>query len=97
MKVIRLKEVFSLSLSYALAVEKGNVEDLMNTFSTLYPQYKQIAMTAVRQLEKKGEIKGRQARNIEIARSMIQDKEPIDKVIKWTGLNKEDIEKIIKG
>ena len=58
-------------------------------------------MTAARQLEKKGEIKGKIKGKIEgkieIARNMIQDKESIEKIIKWTGLNKADIEKIIKG
>ena len=36
--------------------------------------------------EKRGEEKGVQARNKEIARQMLLDKEPLEKIKKWTGL-----------
>ena len=41
-----------------------------------------------------GEASGRAAEKIEMARAMKNDKEPIDKIIKYTGLSKEKIEKI---
>ena len=41
-----------------------------------------------------GEASGRDAEKIEMARAMKNDKEPIDKIIKYTGLSKEEIEKI---
>ena len=41
-----------------------------------------------------GEASGRTAEKIEMARAMKNDKEPIDKIIKYTGLSKEEIEKI---
>ena len=41
-----------------------------------------------------GEAYGRAAEKIEMARAMKNDKEPIDKIIKYTGLSKEEIEKI---
>ena len=41
-----------------------------------------------------GEASGRAAEKIEMARAMKNDKEPIDKIIKYTGLSKEEIEKI---
>ena len=41
-----------------------------------------------------GEASGRAAEKIEMARAMKNDKEPIDKIIKYTGLAKEEIEKI---
>ena len=41
-----------------------------------------------------GEAFGRAAEKIEMARAMKNDKEPIDKIIKYTGLSKEEIEKI---
>ena len=37
----------------------------------------------------------REAREIEIAREMIKDNEPINKIIKYTSLNKETVEKLI--
>ena len=38
---------------------------------------------------------GVKERNVEIAKTMIKSKEPIDKIIKYTGLNKEEIDAII--
>jgi hypothetical protein len=32
---------------------------------------------------------------IEVARRMLQDKEPIEKTIKWTGLSKAELDKIL--
>ena len=43
-----------------------------------------------------GKEEGRQEEKIEIARNMLQDKEPMEKIIKWTGLSKEELEKMIK-
>jgi predicted transposase/invertase (TIGR01784 family) len=39
--------------------------------------------------------KGREERNLEIARSMLGDKEPIEKTMKWTGLSKLEIEALL--
>ncbi|MEM6965395.1 MAG: Rpn family recombination-promoting nuclease/putative transposase [Bacteroidota bacterium] len=44
--------------------------------------------------EAKGEIKGARRRNIEIAKQMKEDGEPIQKIQKYTGLSKEEIEKL---
>ena len=44
--------------------------------------------------EERGEASGRAEREIEMARAMKNDKEPIDKIIKYTGLTKEEIEKL---
>jgi DNA repair protein RadC len=59
---------------------------------------KKIREEAVRVAEekgiKKGEIKGIEKRNIEIAKGMKKDNEPIEKIIKYTGLTKREIEKI---
>ena len=41
-----------------------------------------------------GEASGRAEREIEMARAMKEDKEPIAKIIKYTGLPKEEIEKL---
>ena len=41
-----------------------------------------------------GEASGRAEREIEMARAMKDDKEPIAKIIKYTGLPKEEIEKL---
>lgn len=44
--------------------------------------------------KKEGEAIGQQKEKIEIAKSMLQDNEPIEKIIKYTGLTADEIEKI---
>ncbi len=44
---------------------------------------------------KKAEKTAREAREIEIAREMIKDNEPSNKIVKYTTLNKETVEKLI--
>ena len=44
--------------------------------------------------EKRGIIKGKIEGKIEIALQMLKEKEPIEKIIKYTGLSKEEIEKL---
>ena len=44
--------------------------------------------------EKNGEIKGEKKKSIEIAKEMLKEKMPIDKIMKFTGLTNEEIEKI---
>ena len=40
---------------------------------------------------------GRQEREEEIAKQMIKDSEPIEKIKKWTGMSREKIEELIKS
>ena len=40
---------------------------------------------------KQGRQEGMQARNLEIAKQMLEDGEPIEKIQKWTGLSEEKI------
>ena len=42
----------------------------------------------------KGKEEGKEERSIEIAKNMLQDGESIDKIIRYTGLTKEEIEKL---
>lgn len=44
--------------------------------------------------EARGEASGRAAEKLDMARAMKDDKEPIAKIIKYTGLPKEEIEKL---
>ena len=43
---------------------------------------------------RKAKDEGKIERNIEIARNMIADGEPIEKIIRYTGLTKENIENL---
>ena len=44
--------------------------------------------------EKNGEIKGAKEKSIEIAKEMLKERMSIDKIMKFTGLTKEEIEKL---
>ena len=48
----------------------------------------------IAEAKEEGLEQGRTAEKIEMARAMKDDKEPIDKIIKYTGLSKEEIEKL---
>ncbi len=84
-------------------VDTGLLEKLKESL-TYVPQFEQIERIraeekkireeAVRVAEKKGEIKGIEKKAIEMAKRMKKDKEPIEKIIKYTGLTKEEIEKL---
>jgi predicted transposase/invertase (TIGR01784 family) len=41
-----------------------------------------------------GKIEGLQEGIFQVAKSMLQDKEPIDKIARWTGLSQEEIDRL---
>jgi len=43
----------------------------------------------------RGEARGEEKRNIELAKEMLLDKEPIEKIVKYTKLSKEEIIRLI--
>ena len=45
--------------------------------------------------KEEGMEKGRKEEKIQIARSLLEDKESIEKIIKWTGLNRLEVEKLL--
>jgi predicted transposase/invertase (TIGR01784 family) len=49
-------------------------------------------MTAAQQLRQEAMQEG----IFQVAKSMLQDKEPIDKVAKWTGLSEKELERLKK-
>ena len=44
--------------------------------------------------EEKGRKKGKEERSVEIAREMLQDGEPIEKIIRYTGLSETEISEL---
>ena len=48
-------------------------------------------MSAAQQLRQEGRNKS----DLEIAKNMLQDKEPLDKIAKWTGLSKKELENLV--
>ncbi len=82
-----LKDIVNLSTTYALQVGKGKAEEILGAFSSIYPNLEATIMTAAQQLEERGIRQGIYS----IAQSMLRDREPIDKIQKWTGLTREEI------
>jgi hypothetical protein len=94
------------------AEEEVEPEVLMEKLRSIVNDKNNITMSAAQKLidrgvqkgmqlgEKKGmqlgEEKGTFTKAIEIARSMLQEKEPIEKIIKWTGLGKTELDKILQ-
>jgi hypothetical protein len=89
------------AISYLLELEKRKnplaiIENLVN----LFPIFKDDIMSAAQQLRQEGRQvgmqEGRQEEKLQVAKSMLQDKESIDKIVKWTGLTKKELEKLRK-
>ncbi|MBO1308796.1 hypothetical protein JZO70_21670 [Enterococcus sp. 669A] len=53
-----------------------------------------VISTVDRKAEERGREVGREEEKIEVAVSMLDDNEPIEKIVKYTGLTAEQIEKI---
>ena len=87
------------------AEEEVDPEVLIEKLRSIVNDKNNITMSAAQKLIDRGVQKGMQLgeekgtfiKAIEIARSMLQDKEPIERIIKWTGLGKAELEKILQG
>jgi hypothetical protein len=83
------------------AEEEVEPEVLIEKLRSIVNDKNNITMSAAQKLIDRGvqigEGKGVLTKSIEIARIMLQEKEPIEKIIKWTGLAKAELEKILQG
>lgn len=50
--------------------------------------------SGMKKAEERGEQRGEQRKSIEIARNMIEDGEPVEKIMRYTGLERESIENL---
>lgn len=82
------------------AKEKLDVMKLPKEEQEIYNQYLEdlhlkasLAETQKYKLEKSKE-DGKKERDFEIAKEMLENDEPIEKIIKYTGLSKEEIDKL---
>jgi predicted transposase/invertase (TIGR01784 family) len=66
--------------------------------ATINPVLKELAMSAAQRLRQEGEklgvLKGRQEGSIQIAKEMLKEHESIEKIVRYTGLSKEEIQHI---
>ena len=90
----------SLEEAVAEAVKRAKSEGILVDFLNKYATEVEGMLTGIT-VEKYGEVMkkegfedGKLSEKREIVRAMKEDKEPIDKIIKYTGLSKEEIEKI---
>jgi predicted transposase/invertase (TIGR01784 family) len=87
----------NIGVDYALGVSKGKAEDIIDSFILVYPELKDVIMTAATQLRREGEKIGMQQGIMEVAKNMILKLHlDIDTVQKATELTKEELQEIIK-
>ena len=79
-------------LTYAVSLSKAEAgEKIFKFIEEILTDKTDVIMTYGEQLALKGRQEGRQTRNLEIAQSMLQEGEPVEKIIRWTGLSEESI------
>ena len=98
------------SIRYISTRESIHKEKIFKLLSKAGPKNRKAMMTVARQIKEegikegllkgkregllKGKREGIQERNLSIAKSMLLDKEPYEKIMRWTGLSKKEIEKL---
>jgi predicted transposase/invertase (TIGR01784 family) len=86
----------NIGVDYALSVGKGKAEEIIDSFILVYPQLKEIIMTAARQLEKRGIQQGiqqgMQEGKLVIAKNMLKEGSDTGFIQRITGLTQEIIE-----
>ena len=75
-------------------VQKYNTPEWRERLVTLEYMIAEAKEEGLEQGRTEGLAEGEASKALEMARAMKNDKEPIDKIIKYTGLSKEEIEKI---
>jgi predicted transposase YdaD len=86
-------------LEYADSLKDYEIGKKMHKFvEELFQNKQEVIMTygqlLKREAKKEGRQEGRKARNLEIAKNMLQDGEAIEKIVRYTGLSLEAIEKL---
>ena len=90
-KLLNESPYFYSAAFYMLKREKRHPEEIIEKLEKLDTQKRQTIMSGLEQLVQEGMEKGMEVRNFELARTMLQDKEPIEKVAKWTGITSEQL------
>ena len=70
--------------------EKNKYEESLKYYRDL----KNVVDTSFDEGKAEGKVEGKEERNIEIARQMKSEGEPIEKIARFTGLTKQEIEKL---
>jgi predicted transposase/invertase (TIGR01784 family) len=86
-------------LEYADSLKDYEIGGKMHKFvEELFQNKQEVIMTygqlLKREAKKEGRQEGRKARNLEIAKNMLKDGEAIEKIVRYTNLSLEAIEKL---
>ena len=82
------------SIEYLLEVGEHTEEDLLAAFEAAAPKLKQTMLTTAQQIQNRGRKLGRKELKKEMAERMLRAGEPQEKVIQFTGLPSNEIQKI---
>ncbi len=86
------------SFIYLLGTDdKNDPNELIQAIIQAAPQYNDTIMTAARRLEIRGENRGKQARNLAIAKKMLNKGLEVSLIQEVTGLSKDAVEKLKKS
>lgn len=92
----RLQESIFLNLFEKAEIAKFSKEEYQNYEESLkyYRYYHNSLQTSKEERRIEGKIEGERLKQFEIAKIMLSDNEPIEKIMKYTGLTSEVIEKL---
>ena len=78
---------------FELLFETANISKVAPEDKTKY-EYDMTTERDIRNQIRYAEKKGREERDVEIARLMLADKEPLEKIVKYSGLTEEQIKSL---
>ena len=103
-KKLENNKYLSRSLDYLTDIGCHKPEDILDTFAKISSKLKEAMLTTAQQLRQQGIQQGMQqgmqqgiqTERLTIAKSMLRDQEPKEKVSKWTGLDLVQVERLLK-
>jgi len=97
-------DLLTSSVEYLVDAGYHAVEDLLTLFEEISPKCKEVMLTTRQQIERKSRKEGKQegielgieTKSFEVACYMLKDSMPKEKISVWTGLDPEEIEKLVR-
>lgn len=95
-KTIDQRKALTYFLEYLFLIQNDSLSEKFKEIKENMGGVMKMSIDEIREkyLEEKGKEEGIEEKAIDVAREMLKDKEPIEKIIKYTKLTKEEILKI---
>ena len=94
--ITTLKQIKKVTVAEAAEIAKFTPDEKNKYEESLkyYRDLKNVVDTSFDEGKAEGKVEGKEERNIEIARQMKSEGEPIEKIVRFTGLTKQKIENL---